>query len=185
MEGEAYLHPILAVLRLKNITHVYDFKTGAGMDKWAFEGEVSNRPPSTPDVPTSATVTYSNIEADDGVYEEYTTQNNNNYAAQRFNFSIDETSPTKINVTWKGKGDHDSLTDGATLYIYNFTAGAYEQLDSNSVSTDATLTGEKTSSISSYINTGNVTVLVEQNSAHSDPDTSYIATDYIRVVITP
>ena len=190
IEGEAYVHPILAVLRLKNITHVYDFGDNfsgtPGTDAWAFEGEVSNRPPSTANDPSGATVTYTNIEADDGTYEDYVTQNDNKYAAQRFNFSIDETAPDKINVTWNGKGWHDSgdAYNGTYLYIWNGTG--YNELDNNSgVGTDATLTGENASAASNYVNGGNVTVLVVQKSEHSRGSASHIETDYVRLVVTP
>jgi len=48
-----------------------------------------------------------------------------------------------------------------------------------------TLTGEKTSSISSYISpSGNVTILVNQTSAQ-DMDVSHICTDYVKLVVTP
>jgi len=83
--------------------HAYDFSTNAGTDKWAFEGEVSGTP-STANDPTGAIGPYSNIRADDGTYETYVTSTNGKYAAQRFNFSIDDNEEswiTKINVTWK------------------------------------------------------------------------------------
>lgn len=169
----------------------YDFDVRAGEDKWAFEGEVSGTP-STANDPSGATVTYSNIKADDGTYEKYVTVTDGYYAAQRFNFSIDDNEEswiTKIGVTWNGKGYHDSATDGATLYIWNGTA--YEELANNAVGTDATLTGEVTSGISSYINAGNVTVLVKQKSAQLYDEgnevfcRSYIETDYVKLVVTP
>jgi len=168
----------------------YDFDVGAGTDKWAYKGGVSNNPPSTANDPSGAIGSYSAISADDGTYETYVTTSNGNYAAQRFNFSISESASdiSKINVTWNGKGWHDNggTDNGATLYIWKDGTG-YEQLDSTNLGTEVTLTGEKTSSISSYINAGNVTVLVEQKSVHSSrpPKKSYIATDYVRVAITP
>ena len=194
VEGEAYVHPIVAVLRLKNITHVYDFSDNfsgtPGTDAWAFEGEVSNRPPSTANDPNGAIDSYTNIEADDGTYETYVTQNVNKYAAQRFNFSIDETAPDEINVTWNGKGWHDSgdAYNGTYLYIWNGTG--YDELANNSVGTDATLTGVNATAASNYVNSGNVTVLVVQKSEQSGGGFnpvkySHIATDYVKLVITP
>lgn len=187
-EGEIYLHPILAVLVLKNITHDYDFGsklTGTpGEDAWAFKFENNSKPPTTCDVPNTefSSTDYDEIEADDGTsqYDE----SEDNFAAHRFNFSIDEAAADidKINVTWNGKGWHDNENNGATLYIWKDGTG-YEQLDSNSVSTDATLTGERASSISNYINSGNVTILVEQNTKESG-SISYIETDYVKLVVT-
>ena len=190
-EGETYVHPIVAVLRLKDVTHDYDFGsklTGTpGTDAWAYRYEAADKPPATCNVPNTefTTAQYNNIKADDGTYQHDVAAQNNYYAAHRFNFSIDESASeiTKINVTWNGKG-YNSAGNGATLYIWKDGTG-YEQLDSNSVSTDATLTGERSSSINSYINAGNVTVLVEQNTAKSGFSISHIETDYVKLVITP
>lgn len=186
LEGEAYVHPVLAVLTLKNITHVYDFSTGAGTNKWAYRYQVGANP-TAGDPSTEFTSTeYGYIKTDNGVFQSDLTSTNNYYAAHRFNFSIAETSPTKINVTWNGKGWHATSTNGAELYIYNFTSAAYELLDSTVSNTEVYLTGEKTSSISSYIGGGNATVLVKQKSADAGADDrSHIETDYVRVVVTP
>lgn len=189
VEGEAYVHPILAVLKLKNITHVYDFSTGAGTNKWAYKYQVgSNSGAGDPNIEFNSTE-YNNIKTDDNVYASNKTSTNSYYAAHRFNFSIAEASPTKINVTWNGIGDHDTATDGAKLYIYNFTSTAYEQLDSTITGppTEITLTGEKTSSINSYISpSNNVTILVNQTSAQiSALAKSHIKTDYVKLVVAP
>jgi len=171
----------------------YDFDVKAGTDKWAYEGVVSGTP-STANDPDGAIDSYSSIKADDGTYETYVTQNNNKYAAQRFNFSIDDNEEefiTKINVTWNGKGWHDfgDAYNGTYLYIWNGTG--YEELANNTGDgADATLTGEKTSSISNYISSsGNVTILVKQKSAQQIVDEvtkrSHIETDYVKLVVTP
>jgi hypothetical protein len=167
----------------------YDFDVRAGTDKWAFEGEVSGTPATAND-PDGAIDSYSNIRADDGTYETNVTSTNGKYAAQRFNFSIDDNEEswiTKINVTWNGKGYRGTVggnDDGATLYIWNGTA--YEELATNGDGTDSTLTGERTSSISNYINSGNVTVLVKQKSADAGARAhSHIETDYVKLVVTP
>ncbi|MCK4733634.1 MAG: hypothetical protein KAT65_14365, partial [Methanophagales archaeon] len=94
------------------------------------------------------------------------------------------------NVTWNGIGDHDFATDGAKLYMYNFTAGSYRQLNSTTSNADVDLTGSvnTTLGISNYISSSNVTMLVKQTSAHDDEEEepfSYIKTDYVKLVITP
>jgi len=124
------------------------------------------------------------------VYASNQTTTNGYFAAHRFNFSIDDNEEswiTRINVTWKGKGDHESATDGAKLYIYNFTSTAYEELDSSTSGplTEIILTGEVDSSISSYISSGNVTVLVNQTSASDGWDFSRIETDHVKLEVTP
>jgi len=164
----------------------YDFDVGAGTDKWAFEGEVSGTPATAND-PSGTIESYSDISADDGTYE--SDHRDSNYAAHRFNFSIDDNEVnfiTKINVTWNGKGWHDNggTDNGTYLYIWKDGAG-YEQLDSTNLGTEVNLTGERTSSISSYINAGNVTVLVKQKTSGSAFAYSHIETDYVKLVVTP
>ena len=168
----------------------YDFDVGAGMDKWAYEGEVSGTPATAND-PDGVIDSYSNIRADDGTYETYVTQNNNKYAAQRFNFSIDDSEEswiTKINVTWNGKGWHDSdQYNGTYLYIRNFTSAAYEQLNSTTDGIEVTLTGGMVvTTPSNYVNLSNVTILVKQKSKQTRrTGASHIETDYVKLVVTP
>lgn len=177
----------------------YDFNTARARESpkmaWAFKHQVDNNPGvGDPSEEFNATE-YANIRFDDDVYASNQSTANGNYAAHRFNFSIDDNEEswiTKINVTWKGKGDHDraGATKGAKLYIYNFSSAAYEELDSTTRDTEVTLTGEKTSGISSYISSSNnVTLLVNQTSAQTEElgvkKYSYIETDYVKLVVTP
>jgi parallel beta-helix repeat protein len=167
----------------------YDFLTGAGEDKWAFKDEVDGSP--GPGDPSDGFTTYANIAADDDLEVCDVTTTAGYYAAHRFNFSIDETDPEKINVTWIGKGDHDSnpsnTYDGAYLYIWNFTSVAYEELANNSGDDDeVTLTGGVVVTPSNYVNSGNVTILVNQTSADAGRNhRSHIETDYVKLVVTP
>ena len=170
---------------------LYDFLTGAGTDKWAYEKEVSAKPPTSNGVPSTEFPTstdYNKIKTDNEDYKQSDSATNGYYAAHRFNFSISESpsSITKINVTWNGKGWHEFVqsSDGANLYIWNFTLGEYELLhEGASTEDEVTLTGEKTSSIGNYINGGNVTVLVVQKSEDTRRKHSHIETDYVRVAI--
>jgi parallel beta-helix repeat protein len=172
----------------------YDFLTGAGEDKWAFRYEVADRPPNTCDLPSNVFTTdpdeYANIKTDNGEYKSDETSTVDYYAAHRFNFSISEDLDdiSEINVTWHGKGWHDNGdgANGAYLYICNGTG--YKELANNSGDGDeVTLTEEVTSSISNYVNSGNVTVLVVQKSAHISKGNknSHIETDYVKLVVTP
>ena len=176
-------------LRVHTNVSRYDFRDGAGTDKWAFRNETSaTLSVNVPNIEFT-TAQYEKINTSDNTRQEDQTSQNGYYAAHRFNFTIieDASDLRKINVTWEGIGDHGgSATDGAKLYIYNFSSTAYEQLDSATTSppTEITLTGEKTSSISSYINANNVTVLVNQTSAHNSEEEepfSYIKTDYVKL----
>jgi hypothetical protein len=172
----------------------YDFDTKRATETpkkaCAFRWQVGNSPgPGDPSEEFNSDQ-YSRIKADDGTSHN-DTSNSGYYAAHRFNISIDDNEAnfiTKINVTWNGRGYRGSSSaggdDGATLYIWKDGTG-YEQLDITNLGTEVNLTGERTSSISSYITAGNVTVLVEQNAATSGFLTSYIATDYVKLVVTP
>jgi len=182
-------------LRVHTNVSRYDFRTGAGEDKWAYryqinQTEFDSGSPIYPDTNFTDTQ-YTNVSKDDSLNVNDVTTGDGNYSAHRFNITIieDASDIRKINVTWIGKGDHDSGAGyrGAKLYIYNFTSGAYEQLDSTTLDTEQTLTGEKTSSISSYINSGNVTILVNQTSAQTTDEESgevyrsRIWTDYVKL----
>ena len=169
--------------------HVYNFSCGAGTDKWAYEGQVSSKPPGTINDPTGAIDSYSAISADDGTFEIYETSGApGSYAAHRFNFTIAEpvSKITKINVTWNGIGEHENTgaVQGATLYIWNFTAPAgYEELGSNSDTNEVYLTGEKTEASNYIDSSGTMAVLVVQNSARASGKDSLIKTDYVRVAV--
>ena len=151
----------------------------------AYRKQVDAKPPTTCNVPNTefTDAQYDNIESDDGTRQnDYSTSQ---YATHRFNFSViwDSSDINKINVTWNGIGKHSGATDGANLSIWNSglgDSGEYELLQASANTDDeVTLTGEKTSNINNYINSGNVTVLVEQNTA-GDIDCSWIETDYVR-----
>jgi outer membrane protein assembly factor BamB len=174
----------------------YDFNTARARESpkkaWAFKYQVGNSPGAGDPSEEFNATEYANIRFDDTVYASNQTTTDGYYAAHRFNFSIDDNEEswiTKINVTWNGKGYRDAQggsDDGATLYIRNFTSAAYELLqNSGNTYAEVTLTGEKTSSISSYINAGNVTILVKQNSPHGLAGVSHIETDYVKLVVTP
>ena len=187
---------------------LFVFSVGAGTDKWAFRWQINQTEfdSGSPVYPGTefTDAQYANITEDDDVRQEDQTTGNGNYSAHRFNFSINSSLTSgidKINITWNGIGDHDTSTDGAKLYIFNFSSTTYEQLDSDvttpASAEDVTLTGGKTNAtgnIFDYINGNNVTILVNQTSAQTTIQTgppsartkySYIKTDYIKLVITP
>jgi len=178
---------------------LYDFLTGEGGDKWAYGKQVDAVKPATNDVLSDqfSSLNYVDIKVDDEDRKVSTTgPDDGYYAAHRFNFSIAEpvSKIARINITWNGIGWYDKATPaskhGAHLYIWNFSSVSYEELADNvGVSADATLTGEVTTSINSYINASNVTVLVVQNTAQDKVgQTTYksnIETDYVRVVVAP
>jgi PKD repeat protein len=159
-------------------------------DLYAYGKQITPIGPDKPDEEFDSTG-YDKIKADDDDRKESVTDADTKYAAHRFNFSIGVSASeiSKINVTWNGIGKHGSAgaTDGAKLRIYNFTSSAYELLQASAnVETEVALTGEKTSSISSYISANNMTILVNQTSAQTSIFAkSHIETDYVKLVVTP
>jgi len=181
--------------------HRHDFNTTGDTTEYAFKGEVTSLP-SNVSVPNSAFGSTANIADNDGSYVTSQSDTNGCYAAHRFNFTIDTNSELdgaltnieKLNVTWHGAGYNDNENNGATLYVYNFTAGNYEELDTVSDDSTVYLTGDivgtvatdgTISGIGNYVNSGNVTVLVKQVSAQSSSlSHSYIDTDYVKLTVT-
>ena len=185
--------------------HRHDFNTTGDTTGWAFGKQTSSNPPSAPNDPNTEFDSTSNIADDDGTFQTDVTTADGNYAAHRFNFSIDTNSAKDgpiadietLNVTWNGKGGHSasSQKNGTNLYIYNYSTGAGYELLQASANTDAEvyLTGEKTNTtgnLSDYISsTNNVTVLAKQknyqksNGPPPGQGVSHIATDYVNMTV--
>ena len=184
-----------------DLTATYDFATDAGLDRWAYKYQTDAKPAAngtTPDIefatPTNPKKDqYVKISTDNRKMQADSTDLDGYYATHRFVFDISQ--PVEdiltIKVLWNGKGANKNrdVLQGATLYIRNCTSGAYEELANMTSNREAYLTGEATAEIGSYIDaTGNLTVLVEQNS----PQTvigkrslvSKLSTDYVKVDIT-
>jgi len=165
--------------------HRYDFDTTGDTTEWAYEGSVDG-------LPTSAT------EPDDPIDDLSLIADNDllrylsgidtegEHAAHRFVFDVAEDAANieKLDVTWIGNGTNDvtSAVQGADLYIWNGTG--YEELDGEVSGDQITLTGEKTSNISNYVNSGTVTVLVVQKDESDGADESKLATNYAKLVVT-
>jgi len=163
--------------------HRYDFNTTGDTVEYAYEGGVTGVPGAST-APSTAFGSTANVAADDGVLHPTSIEDDGEYAAQRFVFNVTEDAARIeiLAVTWNGTGTNAGGTDGADLYIWN--GSSYELLQGSTSSSEVTLSGEKTSSISDYINDGNVTVLVKQKSASDGVDASTLATDYVKLVVT-
>lgn len=176
----------------------YDFTTGAGSDKWAYRFQVDAKPPATSDVPgiefkTSTTLKkdqYGKISIDDEVRQSDSTNLDGYYAAHRFVFKIAQPASdiVKVEVLWNGIGNHAERTkpQGATIYVWSYTSGgAYEELANTTSKTEVNLTAERTAGIGNYLDaTGNMTILMVQNSPHAGRKASKISTDFVKVDIT-
>lgn len=171
--------------------HRHDFNTTGDTTGWAFRREVSVKPPAAADVPSDDLSPISNIEDNDGVFQ--TDFSDCMYAAHRFVFNIDTSAAKdgplsdieKINITWNGKGWHDTGGTANGTYLYIWDGTAYEELANNSGDgSEVSLTGTVTADIADYINSGNVTVIAVQKTAGADEDMSNVATDYIGLIVT-
>jgi hypothetical protein len=204
--NETGSYPNTKGLSVKNVQylkiyppHRHDFNTTGDTTEYAFEGEVASLP-SNAGAPSTAFASTAEIADDDGDCVGFTAETSGYYAAHRFNFTIDTDSALdgaltdieKLNVTWHGAGTNAG-GNGATLYVYNFTAGDYEQLDTDSSSSTVYLTGDivgtvatdgTISGIGNYVDSGNVTVLVKQNTQASGANSSYLETDYVKLTVT-
>lgn len=174
--------------------HLHDFNDTGDTVGWAF-GNQTYQLPATPGEPSDEfnQTAYDNIADDDGIFQTGTATVYGNEATHRFNFSIDTSTAKdgpiedikKLNITWNGKGLHEapySMYQGATLYIWNGVN--YESLQTVKTDEEMTLTGEITSDISNYINSGNVTVVVRQRIGNYGAYHSQIQTDYVSLEVT-
>ena len=117
-DGESYYSPFLAVLKTKITTFDFSDDTSgvAGEDLFAYRYQNNSNEPVTNDVPdiTFTSAQYDNIKADDGIFQQDETDADGNYAAHRFVFNVSCCSSScnlsllDANVTWDGKGYHES-----------------------------------------------------------------------------
>lgn len=127
----------------------------------AYNNSVVNEPPTslTPDGETIFTPeAYTNISSSDN---NYFTSISTNHPYHKFNITINESVSEidQITVTWEGHSDSGGTVN---LYVYNFTSGSWgTSLASGSGASDFTLSKIFTSGIKDIINSGRVSVLVE------------------------
>jgi len=176
-----------------NTTVTYDFSTGAGINKWAYQPQAQNNPPSTDSEPSTPLDNYSRIAADDGITAGHVADRNN-YAAHRFLFTLNESAAniTGLTVLWNGRGLYlfwlfgwHINSGGVNLHVWNVSAAGYDQLQATSSTVEENVTASLTTP-SDYISPGGtITILVEQlRTSQGMFFYSYLATDYIRIDVT-
>ena len=173
----------------------YDYATRTpGTNIFAYKGDSSGgNIPVIATEPADSTVfissEYDKIKIDDNTFQVYAASQSGRYALMRFKILIDENRSTvgSIAVTWKGKGINakSTATDGAMLYIWNYTSSGYELLQT-SANTEAkvTLTGTINSNVTNYIGDSGqntITVLAMSADKRSGSSNCEVDTDYVKV----
>ena len=171
----------LTVLPPEVVT-TYDYRTGAGTDKWAYRYQHNEKPPSMNDVPSIEFVSeqYNRISQRDWRMLIDRTDRRGNYATHRFKINIDQPADEiiEMNIAWNGVGYGFLGKKGASLYVWNYTAGNYEILDRDNRFI-AKLNGELGGDLQNYLSDGNIIFVVEQNS----PLRSILGTDYLKLEV--
>ncbi|MBN1195638.1 MAG: hypothetical protein JXA08_09905 [Methanomicrobiaceae archaeon] len=167
--------------------HRHDFNATGETDEYAYRFETSSRPAASIDIPSMAFT--SSIADNDSTFQ--TDFSPTNFAAHRFNFTIDTATDKdgplsdieKFVITWNGKGWHGSggTSNGTYLYIWNQTG--YEELTHSDSGDEETLIAERSQNIGNYVNSGNVTVLAVQKTKSAGLFLSNIATDYVKLEV--
>lgn len=164
--------------------YTYDFASGAGTDKWAYEsGNSGGQPPlpgTSPSISNEVLFTsYTQIAYPDDV-SYTTTASGNKYRSQRFVFTVNEdpVDIVSLYVEWKGYSEAAS----SILYIWNYATVSWEEVGSHSLTTgDAVISATYTSNIGNYIDaSGLLHIAATGPWANKLP----LHTDYIEVVVT-
>ena len=137
----------------------YDANTPGAL--FAFGNEVSSNPPKTNTTPTVPLPT-TNITKDDGIYL-VSEADSGYHAAQRFEiYGLNITNVLETYVNWNGYGV--GLSGGESLYIWNYTKGAYDLMVYTDSSSEIWLgVGLNSTQIKNYVRNGKMIVLVVQN----------------------
>jgi hypothetical protein len=165
----------------------FSFLSGAGTDKWAYEGNNGGGQPPTSgphiDNQTEFT-TYSNVSiSDDDRYATSIWWLWTLYPAHHFEFIIDEdvADITSLYVEWEGYGS----LDDSNLYVWNFSgSGGWEHVGGHSLtSSDGTITTTFTSGIENYIDISGYLHLAATTAVVGWTNGD-LFTDYVEVEIT-
>ncbi len=165
--------------------YTYDFISGSGADKVAYEsGNAGGQPPLPGNVTgvqhESEFTSYAGIESSDDVRYTTTTRGKK-HRSHRFAFTINEDplEATELYVEWEGYTEEAD----AVLYMWNYTSVGWEEVGRHSTidDDDAGISGLYTSVIVNYINEdGALHVVVVGPKALWRG----LHTDYVKVIVT-
>ena len=160
--------------------NIYDFSSGAGVDKWAYYGTDAN---GVPPAIAQGTLfpSYTEISSSDNT--RYSTGGGSASADpyHLFKFTISEAPATITNLTLSWEGYNDAGT--SNFYIWNFGTSAWELLGSHTqIAADGTVTVSKTTDISNYINATTQYLYICAIEITNSGTTIY--TDYVYIMVT-
>ena len=174
----------------------YDYSNRQqGTNIFAYRGQSTTQVPGSATTPATqlTAAEYDQIEVDNGIFYVFNATTNNNYAQMRFAIMINEikSSVSQITATWNGKGvnSKDGQSDGARLYIWNYSTAAYELLqNSGNTEAEVTLTGTRAAGSGNYIGgagQNTVTLFVVSNDNAKGSKNNEVYTDYVKVEVAP
>ncbi|MBN1621259.1 MAG: fibronectin type III domain-containing protein, partial [Endomicrobiales bacterium] len=168
----------------------YDFSSGAGSNKWAYEVDSNERPGTSGPTISGETefTSYTEINSSNGTHYVSTSTAVNQYRLNHFKFTISEDTETMTNiyVEWEGFGDNENHIYEAYLYIWNYGSTSWEAVGNHTSSSDQVINNDYFSSFGNYIDANDLHILLASPKATTGapPNWADIYTDYLRVVVT-
>lgn len=162
----------------------YDYSSGAGVNKWAYEGLGGNDAPPADNTSGTEITNYSDIATSNDVRLVNTSAGGkakNPFHRFKFQINEDPSTVTQIDYHWEGCGSTD-VTPNNSLYIWNVSTSSWTLLGNNNAGhpTDGTVSGSITSGISDYIAPGGLVQLCVSGITDAQ---DYVYTDYVRLTI--
>ena len=172
--GEALMNVTVLNLLNKNVNVTLNMngviKTCYSSTTYDFIDTTNNKAynNSVDDEPPTSLSPIGETELSSGAYTNISSSDDNYFALtstthpyHRFNITINETVSeiAQITISWEGHSDSSSTVN---LYVYNFTSGSWgSSLASDSGTSDYTLSKTFTSGFSDIINSGKISVLIQ------------------------
>lgn len=157
----------------------------------AFAGEGSPRIPAEPGAPAVGLTSeqYDAIAMADGELHGLEATSEADFVQLRYAVLVDGDGRDvlRITATWTGRGikDHPLREDGASLYIWNYSAGVYELLAaSEDTESEVTVTGSANGRAVDYIggpDENTVTLFVALNDKNTGQQAGRLLTDHVKV----
>ncbi|RII26153.1 MAG: hypothetical protein CXR31_10620 [Geobacter sp.] len=165
-------------------TFTYDFSTGAGTDKWAYQenNTLTTVPPATRTTVNTAltAANYTSIGTDNSTnYVNTATFSDANAIRMDINITQDPTTIDSMVVTFNGTGEN-TLT--IRPYIWNYTTSAWQQFPTtmtiNTTDTTATSTYNPAGDFTDFVSGGQITILVtDTTTANLNWNVDYLKVD--------